>query len=176
MSRRPMMAANWKMNKLNREAEEYVERLLPRISDAEGANVAIFAPFICLGTVARTTRDTPVVTGAQNFYFEDSGPFTGEVSAPMLKDVGAGAVIVGHSERREIFGETDEMIARKTARAVSAGLLPIFCVGETKEERDSDRMWDKVSRQVRAIFGRLDAGEVGGEAIVFAYEPVWAIG
>ena len=176
MPRRPMMAANWKMNKLNQEAEEYVERLLPRISNAEGADVAIFAPFTCLGTVARTTRDTPVVTGAQNFYFEDSGPFTGEVSAPMLKDVGAEAVIVGHSERREIFGETDEMAARKTARAIQAGLLPVVCVGETKEERDSGRMWEKVSGQVRAVFEHLDAGELDGNAIVFAYEPVWAIG
>src|SRR5919202_5298713 len=156
MSRRPMMAANWKMNKLNREAEEYVERLLPRISDAEGANVAIFAPFTCLGTVVRMTQDTPVVAGAQNFYFEDSGPFTGEVSAPMLKDVGAGAVIVGHSERREIFGETDEMIARKAARAVEAALLPVVCVGETKEERDSGEMWDKCSGQVESVFEELD--------------------
>src|ERR671932_654651 len=163
-ARRPIMAANWKMNKLIREAEDYMAQLLPQVVNTEDVDVAIFAPFTCLGTVVRMTQDTPVVAGAQNFYFEDSGPFTGEVSAPMLKDVGAGAVIVGHSERREIFGETDEMIARKTARAVSAGLLPIFCVGETKEERDSDRMWDKVSRQVRAIFGRLDAGEVGGEA------------
>jgi triosephosphate isomerase len=176
MTRRPMMAANWKMNKLVREAEDYVAQLLPRISGAEGVDVAIFAPFICLDTVARMTQDTPVVTGAQNFYYEDSGAFTGEVSAPMLKDVGAGAVIVGHSERREIFGETDEMVARKTDRAIKAGLLPVVCVGETKEERDAGRMWDKVSGQVRAVFEHLDAGEVGGDILVFAYEPVWAIG
>src|SRR5215207_11745141 len=122
------MAANWKMNKLIREAEEYVEELLPKISGAEGL------------------------------------------------DVGAGAVIVGHSERREIFGETDDVVARKAARAVSAGLLPIVCVGETKEERDAGSMWEKVSGQVRAVFEQVDAGEFGGEAIVFAYEPVWAIG
>ncbi len=174
MTRRPMMAANWKMNKLVREAEDYVAQLLPRISGAEGVDVAIFAPFTCLDTVARMTQDTPVVTGAQNFYYEDSGAFTGEVSAPMLKDVGAGAVIVGHSERREIFGETDEMVARKTARAVSAGLLPVVCIGETKEERDAGRMWDKVSGQVQKVFEELD--EVNGDDIVFAYEPVWAIG
>jgi triosephosphate isomerase len=176
MARRPMMAANWKMNKLVREAQDYVAQLLPRISGSEGVDVAIFAPFTCLGEVARMTRDTPVIAGAQNFYYEDWGPYTGEVSAPMLQDVGAEAVIVGHSERREIFGETDEMVARKTARAVSAGLLPIVCVGETKEERDGGKMWDKVSGQIRAIFEHLDAGEVSGEAIVFAYEPVWAIG
>ena len=176
MARQPMMAANWKMNKLIREAEEYVGRLLPEISNAEGADVAIFAPFTCLRQVARMTQDTPVIAGAQNFYFEDSGAFTGEVSAPMLKDVGAEAVVVGHSERREVFGETDEMVARKTARAVEAGLLPVVCVGETKEERDDGRMWDKVSGQIRAVFEQLDADGIEGDAIVFAYEPVWAIG
>lgn len=176
MARRPIMAANWKMNKLIREAEEYVEELLPKISGAEGVDVAIFAPFTCLPEVVRSTRDTAVLAGAQNFYYEDSGAFTGEVSAPMLLDVGAGVVIVGHSERREIFGETDEAVAKKTARAVSAGLLPIVCVGETKEERDAGSMWEKVSGQVRAVFEQVDAGGIGGEAIVFAYEPVWAIG
>src|SRR5918912_1453628 len=174
--RKPIMAANWKMNKLIREAEDYMAQLLPQVVNTEDVDVAIFAPFTCLGTVARMTQDTAVVAGAQNFYFEDSGAFTGEVSAPMLKDVGAGAVIVGHSERREIFGETDEMVARKTARAGEAGLLPVVCVGETKEERDSGRMWEKVSGQVRAVFEHLDAGELDGNAIVFAYEPVWAIG
>jgi triosephosphate isomerase len=171
-----MMAANWKMNKLVVEAEEYVERLLPKISGVEGVDVAIFAPFTCLQQVVWMARETPVVVGAQNFYFEDSGAFTGEVSAPMLKEVGAGAVIVGHSERREIFGETDALVARKAARAVEVGLLPVICVGETKEERDAGRMWEKVSGQVRAVFEHLDANRVGGEAVVFAYEPVWAIG
>src|SRR5918993_1002925 len=121
MARRPMMAANWKMNKLVGEAREYVEGLLPRIEGAEGVDV-------------------------------------------------------GHSERREIFGETDETVGRKAARAVFAGLLPVVCVGETKEERDAGSMWDKVSGQVRAVFEHLDAGELGGEAIVLAYEPIWAIG
>jgi triosephosphate isomerase (TIM) len=176
MVRRPMMAANWKMNKLIREAEEYVERLLPEISDVEGTDVAIFAPFTCLQQVARMTQDTPVIAGAQNFYFEDSGAFTGEISATMLKDIGAGAVIVGHSERREVFGESDEMVARKTVHAIETGLLPVVCVGETKEERDGGQMWDKVSGQVRTVFEHLDAGGIDGEAIVFAYEPVWAIG
>ena len=176
MARRPMMAANWKMNKLVGEAREYVEELLPRIEGVEGVDVAIFAPFTSLGEVVRLTQGTQVIAGAQNFYYEDSGAFTGEVSAPMLQDVGAGAVVVGHSERREIFGETDEAVARKAARAVSAGLLPVVCVGETKEERDAGRMWEKVSGQVRAVFEHLDAGELGGGAIVFAYEPIWAIG
>ena len=176
MARRPMMAANWKMNKLIEEARDYVEQLLPRIERAEGVDVAIFAPFTSLGEVVRLTQGAPVFAGAQNFFYEDSGAFTGEVSASMLEDLGAGAVIVGHSERREIFGETDDVVARKAARAVSAGLLPIVCVGETKGERDAGSMWEKVSAQVRAVFEQVDVSGNGGEAIVFAYEPVWAIG
>ena len=174
MSRRPMMAANWKMNKTVREAQEYTAALLPRAADADGVDVAVFAPFTCLGEVARMAGDSAVIAGAQNFYYEDSGAFTGEVSAPMLLDVGAGAVIVGHSERREIFGEDDDMVARKAKRAVEADLLPVVCVGETKEERDAGGMWEKVSGQVRRVFEELE--DAGGESIVFAYEPIWAIG
>ncbi|MEJ7631880.1 MAG: triose-phosphate isomerase [Rubrobacteraceae bacterium] len=174
-NRRPMMAANWKMNKTVSEAQEYTAALLPRAADAEGVDVAVFAPFTCLHEVARMAQDSPVLAGAQNFYFEDSGAFTGEVSAPMLQDISAGAVTVGHSERREVFGETDEMVARKAAKAVEAGLLPIACVGETKEERDSGGMWDKVSGQVRRVMEELD-DDVGGDKLVFAYEPIWAIG
>src|ERR671914_1982663 len=146
MARRPMMAANWKMNKTVREAQEYTAALLPRAADAEeDVDVVVCAPHTCLHEVGRMAADSAVMAGAQNFYYEDSGAYTGEVSAPMLLDAGAGAVVVGHSERREIFGETDEMVARKTARAVSAGILPVVCVGGTKEERDAGEMWEKVS-------------------------------
>jgi triosephosphate isomerase (TIM) len=175
MARRPMMAANWKMNKTVEEAQEYTAALLPRAADAEEVDVAVFAPFTCLNEVARMAGDSSVVAGAQNFFYEDSGAFTGEVSAPMLIDVGAEAVIVGHSERREVFGEDDEMVARKTKRAVEADLLPIVCVGETKEERDAGGMWEKVSGQVGRVIDDLDE-EVDGESVVFAYEPIWAIG
>jgi triosephosphate isomerase (TIM) len=174
MARRPMMAANWKMNKTIREAEQYMAALLPRAADAEGVDVVVFAPFTSLREVARMAGDTPVISGAQNFYYEDSGAFTGEVSVPMLQDVGAEAGIVGHSERREIFGEDDDMVARKAARAVEAGFLPVICVGETKEERDAGGMWEKVSGQVRRVLEEL--GDAEGEYIVFAYEPIWAIG
>jgi triosephosphate isomerase (TIM) len=174
MARRPMMAANWKMNKTVREAQEYMAALLPRAADTEGVDVAVFAPFTCLSEVARMAEDSPVIAGAQNLYFEDYGAFTGEISAPMLLDVGAEAVIVGHSERREIFGETDGMVARKTAKAVEAGLLPVVCVGETKEERDAGDMWEKVSGQVTRVMEELD--DPGGDSLVFAYEPIWAIG
>jgi len=169
-----MMAANWKMNKTVREAEEYTAALLPRAADADEVDVAVFVPFICLHEVARMAEDSAVTAGAQNFYYEDSGAYTGEVSAPMLLDVAAGAVIVGHSELRETFGETDATVARKTKRAVEAGLLPIVCVGETKEERDSGGMWEKVSGQVGRVIEELE--DVDGESVVFAYEPIWAIG
>ena len=172
MARRPMMAANWKMNKTVREAEEYTAALLPRAADAEEVDVAVCVPFTCLHEVGRMAENSAVTAGAQNFYYEDSGAFTGEVSAPMLLDVGAGAVIVGHSERREVFGETDEMVSRKTKRAVEADILPIVCVGETKEERDAGGMWEKVSGQVRQVVEVLD----DSESVVFAYEPIWAIG
>src|ERR671920_204519 len=172
MARRPMMAANWKMNKTVREAEEYTAALLPRAADAEEVDVAVCVPFTCLHEVGRMAENSAVTAGAQNFYYEDSGAFTGEVSAPMLLDVGAGAVIVGHSERREVFGETDELVSRKSKRAVEADILPIVCVGETKEERDAGGMWEKVSGQVRQVVEVLD----DGESVVFAYEPIWAIG
>ncbi len=176
MPRRPMMAGNWKMNKTVPEAQEYTAGLLPRAADAEGVDVAVFVPFTCLHEVARMAENSAVIAGAQNFYYEDFGAFTGEVSAPMLLDLRSRAVIVGHSERREIFGETDEMVARKTRRAVEAGLLPVVCVGETKEERElsPDGMWEKVSGQVRQVIE--DLGDAGGEDLVFAYEPIWAIG
>ncbi|MBA2442275.1 MAG: triose-phosphate isomerase [Rubrobacter sp.] len=182
MARRPMMAANWKMNKTVREAEEYMAALVPRVDADSGegeVDVAVFAPFTALGAVGRMTGDSRVLAGAQNFYYEDSGAFTGEVSVPMLLDLGVQAVITGHSERREIFGETDTLVARKTDRALSAGLLPVVCVGETKEERDSGGMWDKVSKQVRAVVEGLGENASSGDLadrLVFAYEPIWAIG
>ena len=175
-NRRPMMAANWKMNKTIREAEDYMAKLLPRAADAEGVDVAVFVPFTALSQATRMAEDADVLVGAQNFYYEDSGAFTGEISAPMLTDLGVEAAVVGHSERREVFGESDDTVAKKTARAVSAGILPVVCVGETKEERDSSEngMWEKISGQVRRVMEELD--EVDGDAVVFAYEPIWAIG
>jgi triosephosphate isomerase len=174
MARRPMMAANWKMNKTVTEAQNYTAALLPRAADAQGVDVAVFVPFTCLHEVGRMAEDSSVIAGAQNFYYEDSGAYTGEISVPMLQDVLVRAVLVGHSERREIFGETDTLVASKTKRAVEGGLLPVVCVGETKEERDSDGMWEKVSGQVSRVLEELD--EIGGDKIVFAYEPIWAIG
>ncbi len=174
MARRPMMAANWKMNKTIHEAEQYTAALLPRAADAEAVDVAVFVPFTCLYQVGQMAEDTRVVAGAQNFYHEDSGAFTGEVSVPMLQDAMAEAGLVGHSERREVFGEDDDLVARKAARALEAGLIAVVCVGETKEERDAGEMWEKVSGQVRRVMDELD--DPDGDLLVFAYEPIWAIG
>src|ERR671916_1439233 len=174
MARRPMMAANWKMNKTVTEAQNYTAALLPRAADAEGVDVAVFVPFTCLHEVGRMAEDSAVIAGAQNFYYEDSGAFTGEISVPMLQDVLARAVLAGHSERREIFGENDALVARKTKRAVEAGPPPGVCGGEAKEERDAGGMWEKVSGQVRRVLEELE--EPGGDSLVFAYEPIWAIG
>src|ERR671910_3639501 len=113
MARRPMMAANWKMNKTVREAQDYTAAFLPRAADAEGVDVAVFAPFTCLHEVARMAENSAVIAGAQNFYYEDSGAFTGEVSAPMLLDAGAGGVIVGHSERRSSSANPTRWSLRK---------------------------------------------------------------
>lgn len=173
-ARVPMMAANWKMNKTAAEAEDYMKELLPRVKNAGDVDVAVFAPFTCLKEVVKQAQSSRILAGAQNFYYEDSGAFTGEVSAPMLQDAGAKAVIVGHSERREIFCETDELVARKAVRAIAAGLLPIVCVGETKQERDAGKMWDKVSGQVSKVLKALE--ELSGNELLFAYEPIWAIG
>jgi triosephosphate isomerase (TIM) len=169
-----MMAANWKMNKTVREAQDYTAALLPRAADADAVDVTVFAPFTTLSEVARMTADSAVIAGAQNLYHEDWGAFTGEVSAPMLVDVGARAVIVGHSERRELFGESDTLVAKKAAKAVETGLLPVVCVGETKEERDAGGMWEKCSGQARRVMEELV--DADGGSLVFAYEPIWAIG
>src|SRR4028119_2359836 len=129
MPRRPMMAANWKMNKTVKEAQNYTIALLPRAADADGVDVAVFVPFTCLHEVGRMAEDSAVIAGAQNFYYEDSGAFTGEISVPMLQDVGAPAVLLRHSERREIFGETDALVARQTTRAAAAGPPPAASAG-----------------------------------------------
>ena len=174
MARRPMMAANWKMNKTIREAEQYAAALLPRAADAEAVDVAVFVPFTCLHEVGQMAEDTRVVAGAQNFYHEDSGAFTGEVSVPMLQDALAEAGIVGHSERREVFGEDDDLVARKTARAIEAGLL---ARGLRRRDQGGARRRRDVGEGLRAgAAGDGGARRPRRRLLVFAYEPIWAIG
>ena len=177
------MAANWKMNKLPSEAGPFVARLLELLevrgllSGPEAPEVAICPPFVALAAVAEALRRAgraDVHLGAQNLHWEPQGAFTGEVSAAMLADAGCRYVIVGHSERRQLFGETDDQVGKKVRAALSAGLVPIVCVGETLHERRAGQAEAVVLRQLRAALGGLSPAQVAG--LVVAYEPVWAIG
>jgi triosephosphate isomerase len=175
MARRPLIAANWKMNKTIGEARAFCEALLPEVEGrGEDAEVVICPPYLALPLVAQLCEGTGVGVAAQNMYFEESGAYTGEVSAAMLLDAGAGAVILGHSERRQLFGETDEGLARKVPAALAAGLRPILCVGESEAERERDETDRVLRRQVDAALSRVEDAQLAD--VVVAYEPIWAIG
>jgi triosephosphate isomerase len=173
MARRRFVCGNWKMHKTVAEAVQLVRDLRQRLGDAR-AQVAVAPPFTALGAVKQALQGSSIQLFAQNCHFEKQGAFTGEVSAAMLRDVGCDGVILGHSERRQLFGETDESVARKLKAALAEGLAPIVCVGETLQEREGGRTWDVVSGQVRNALSGLDAQALG--RVTIAYEPVWAIG
>lgn len=170
----PAIAANWKMFKTTHEALAYVRELGSLVRDAAGVEIIVAPPFTALTTAAEAARNTPIGIAAQNMSAEKEGAFTGEVSAAMIKDAGAGYVILGHSERRKLFGETDAGVNRKVHAALAADLVPIVCIGETLEEREGGRMLDVLDRQVREGLAGLSGGQVAG--LILAYEPVWAIG
>ena len=172
-SRRKFICGNWKMHKTSGEAVALVRDLAGRVSGAK-AQIAVAPPFTALAAVKAALQGTAVELFAQNCHFENQGAFTGEVSAPMLADAGCDGVILGHSERRQFFGETDEGVNRKVKAALGAGLHPIVCVGETLQEREAGQTWDVVSRQVRGAFAGMPAQNI--ERCTIAYEPVWAIG
>src|SRR3954454_2954904 len=171
--RTPYLAANWKMHKTVAEAAEFVDALLPRIA-ATQSDVVICAPFTALSAVVERRYGTAVKVAAQNMHEEDSGAFTGEISAPMLAELGVEAVVLGHSERRQLFGETDEALARKVPAALAAGLEPILCVGESEEARDGGQTEAVLERQLQADLAAVEGGKLG--EVVIAYEPIWAIG
>jgi len=172
--RKPFIAGNWKMNTTAAEAAALAEAIASGAGEEDSVDLAVCPPYVYLERVARALEGSRVALGAQNMYFQLKGAFTGEVSAAMLKDVGCRFVILGHSERRLIMGETDELIRAKVKAAVEAGLLPIFCVGETLEERENGKTLSVVERQVRRGLDTLDGEAVRN--ITIAYEPVWAIG
>jgi triosephosphate isomerase (TIM) len=172
--RTPFIAGNWKMYKTIAEAEAFIQALLPRVSTADGVDVAICPAFGALGAMVDSTRGSRVAVYAQNMHHAPEGPFTGEVSAPMLSELGVHGVILGHSERREQFGETDRALALKVPAALEAGLLPILCVGETEEERERGDTERKLRHQVQEDLARVDSERLG--EVVIAYEPIWAIG
>jgi triosephosphate isomerase len=176
--RRPIIAGNWKMHMTHLEAIQAVQRLsyLLDRKDAEVVEVVVCPPFTALRSIQVLLDGDrlPYGLGAQDVHWEDKGAYTGEISATMLAALKCGYVIVGHSERRQIFGETDEMVAKKVRAVVRAGMSPILCVGETLEERDAGRTEDKVVGQVKTALGGLPS-EQAGRAVI-AYEPIWAIG
>jgi triosephosphate isomerase len=174
VSRTPLIAGNWKMHKTVAEAESFVASLLPRVSTASGVEVAICAPFTALGPLIESTRGSAVEVFAQNMHHKEEGAFTGEVSPLMLGELGVRGVILGHSERREMFGETDRALALKVPAALSRGLLPILCVGETEEERDAGETERKLRHQVQEDLTRVPNDRLA--EVVIAYEPIWAIG
>jgi triosephosphate isomerase len=172
--RRRMIAGNWKCNKTIEEAEAFIAALLPQVSTASEVDVAICPPFTALGAMVDSTRGSRVAIYAQNMHQADSGAFTGEVSAPMLTELDAAGVILGHSERREYFGETDRALAQKVPAAMEARLQPILCVGETEEERERGDTERKLRHQVQEDLARVPSDRLGG--VIIAYEPIWAIG
>jgi triosephosphate isomerase (TIM) len=174
-SRRPLVAGNWKMNAGGQDACPLAAGVAAAVKELDGVDVLVAPPFTALAAVAHELGEAKsrVLLGAQNMHTEASGAFTGEVSAGMLKDAGAAWVILGHSERRQLFGEGDELVARKVAAAMAAGLRPIACVGETLAEREAGTTLEVVERQVRAFVDELAKQPGFG---VVAYEPVWAIG
>jgi triosephosphate isomerase len=172
-SRTPYIAANWKMHKTIAEAAEFVDALLPRIA-ATQSDVVICPAFTALAEVVERRRGTAVKVAAQNMHEEDSGAFTGEVSAPMLVELDVEAVVLGHSERRQYFGETDEALARKLPAALAAGLEPILCVGESEQARDAGETEAVLERQLQADLAGLESRQI--DEVVIAYEPIWAIG
>jgi triosephosphate isomerase len=172
--RRPLVAGNWKMHGTRAENAQLVESLLLGLPGETAADIVVCPPFVYLWEVARLLKSSSLGLGAQSVCAEAVGAFTGEVSAAMLKDVGCAYVIVGHSERRAIYKEDDALVARKFLAAQSQGLIPILCVGETLEERESARTAKVVSRQLAAVVDLVGIAALARSVI--AYEPVWAIG
>ena len=174
MPRRKLIAANWKMNKTISEAATFAAEMHPALAALPACDLVIFPAFPGLRAVADALAGTAVGVGAQDVFWEASGAYTGEVSAGMLKDAGAEWVLVGHSERRHVVGESNEVVARKFAAALAGGLKPILCVGETLAERDAGSQVRVVEAQLASAFAGCDASEAA--RTVLAYEPVWAIG
>jgi triosephosphate isomerase len=173
-NRTPLIAGNWKMYKTPPEAAETAQQLVERVGEVSGVDIMIAPTFTALESVSRVIKDSPVALGAQNLYWEDEGAYTGEISAPMLKSLGCQYCIIGHSERRQYFGETNETVNKKIHAAIQAGLEPVFCVGETEQEREAEQTLIVLDKQVKEGLERLAPDQL--DTLIIAYEPVWAIG
>jgi triosephosphate isomerase len=172
-TRTPLIAGNWKMYKTIAEAEEYIQGLLPRVSAAT-ADIAVCVPFTALQAMVDSTRGSGVTVYAQNMHDAPEGAFTGEISPRMLNELDVQGTILGHSERRQLFGETDRALQAKVPAALEAGLVPLLCVGETEEERDAGETDRKLRHQVQEGLEKVQSARLGD--VVIAYEPIWAIG
>ncbi|HMJ02116.1 MAG TPA: triose-phosphate isomerase, partial [Conexibacter sp.] len=173
-TRRPLIAGNWKLHKTVAEAEAFIAALLPRVATADAVDVAICPSFLALGAMVDSTRGSRVEVYAQNMHYEDSGAFTGEVSPAMLAELDVHGAVLGHSERRELFGETDRALQLKVPKALETGLKPILCVGETEVEREAGDTERKLRGQIQDDLAKVDDAQLGD--VVIAYEPIWAIG
>jgi triosephosphate isomerase len=172
--RTPFFAGNWKMFKTVAEARAFATEFVAAVAGIGGADIVLAPPFTAIHALADATRDTNVSVAAQDVYWEKEGAFTGEVSPGMLVEAGARYAIIGHSERRRLFADTDSWVNRKTRAALGAGLVPIVCIGETLEEREAHQTLDVLDRQITVGLDGMHGTEVAG--LVLAYEPVWAIG
>jgi triosephosphate isomerase len=172
--RTPLFAANWKMFKTVHEAFVYTKEFRALVADVTGAEIVVAPTFTALHTVSEAARNSNVAVAGQNLHWEKEGAFTGEISGPMLKEAGADYVIIGHSERRRYFGETDQTVNKRLLAALTHDLIPIVCIGETLEEREGNKTLDVLDRQIKDGLDSLTGAQVG--ALVIAYEPVWAIG
>ena len=173
-TRTPLIAGNWKMYKTEQQAEDLIQALLPQVSSLDGVDVGICVPFTDLRAMTDSARGSRVEVFAQNMHHDPEGPFTGEISPPMLVELGVHGVVLGHSERRELFGENDRALALKVPAALEAGLVPILCVGETEQERDEGATERKLRQQIQEDLAGVPAERV--PEVVIAYEPIWAIG
>ena len=172
--RRPILAGNWKMNMTVTQARELASKLVPLVSAVKDRDIVLGPPFTALSAVADTIKGSNISLSAQNLHWEDKGAFTGEISAEMLLDLGCRYVIIGHSERRQYFGDTDDTVNKKVKQALKKGLLPILCVGETLAEREAGKLNEIISRQVTGGLKDIPANDM--QKMIIAYEPVWAIG
>jgi triosephosphate isomerase len=170
----PFLAANWKMFKTVHDAVVYIKEFRSMVKDVTDAEIVVAPPFTAMHAAAEAARNSPIGIAAQDVYWEREGAFTGEIAAGMIKEAGAEYVIIGHSERRRLFGETDDTVNRKTVAALAAELTPIVCIGETLEERERNQTFDILDRQIKAGLDGMTGAQVA--SLVIAYEPVWAIG
>jgi triosephosphate isomerase len=172
--RHPFIAGNWKMHKTVHEAVVYVKEFRSLVKDIEDVEIVVAPTFTAIHAAAEAARNSKVGISGQDLHWEKQGAFTGEISAQMVREAGAEYVIIGHSERRQYFGETDQTVNRKLVAALGAGLIPIVCIGETLDEREGHRTLDVLDRQIKGAFDGVTGDQIA--SLVIAYEPVWAIG